>query len=78
MDKWKSEIVNASREYEDTQIVRNRIDNARIIEKYAQKAQLWPHKEIFVEDQVLHNVKFYVTDGSFTVKTTGAKGIITS
>jgi hypothetical protein len=55
----------------------DRIDNANIIEKYAREAQLWPHKEIFGEDQGLRDVKFYVTDGSFTVKTTGAKDIIT-
>ena len=33
---------------------------------------------MFGEDQVLRDVKFYVTDGSFTVKTNGAKDIITS
>jgi hypothetical protein len=32
---------------------------------------------MFGEDQVLRDVKFYVTDGSFTVKTTGARDIIT-
>jgi hypothetical protein len=40
--------------------------------------QLWPHEETFGEDQVLRDAKFYVKDGSFTVKTTGAKNIITS
>jgi hypothetical protein len=46
----QSGIVIASREYEDTQIVSDRIDNARTIEKYAREAQLWPHKETFGED----------------------------
>jgi hypothetical protein len=49
-----------------------------IIEKYVRKAQLSPHGEIFGEDQVLRDVKFYVTDRSFTVQTTGAKDIIIS
>jgi hypothetical protein len=77
--KWtkKSGIVVASREYEDHQSIRDRINNATTIKKYAREAQLWPHEEIFGEDKVLCDVKFYVTDGSFTVKTTGAKDIIT-
>jgi hypothetical protein len=50
----------------------------RSFEKYAREAQLWPHEEIFGEDQVLRGVKFYVTDGSFAVNTTEAKDIITS
>jgi hypothetical protein len=33
---------------------------------------------MFGEGQVLRDVKFYVTDGSLTVKTTGARDIITS
>jgi hypothetical protein len=70
--------VISSREYEDHQNVRDCIDNATTIEKYAREAQLWLHEEIFGEDQVLRDVKFYVTDGSFTVKTTGAMDIITS
>jgi hypothetical protein len=74
----KSGIVIDSRVFEDHQTLRDRIDNTNTIEKYARQAQLWPHKEIFGEDQVLHDVKFYVTDGSFTVKTIGARDIITS
>jgi hypothetical protein len=68
----KSGIVIDSRVFEDHQTVRDRIDNTNTIEKYTRQAQLWPHKEIFGKDQVLHDVKFYVTDGSFTVKTAGA------
>jgi hypothetical protein len=74
----ESRIVIVRGEYEDHQNVRDRIDNTTTIEKYAREAQLWPHEEMFGEDQVLRNVKFYVTDGSFTVKTTGARDIITS
>jgi hypothetical protein len=74
----ESKIVIASRVFEDHQIVRYRIDNTNIIEKYERQAQLWPHKEIFSQDQVLRDVKFYVTDGSFKAKNTGAKDIITS
>jgi hypothetical protein len=75
--KNESGIVIASRECEDHQTVRDRIDNTITIKKYAQEAQLWPHEETFGENQVLRDVKFYVTDGSFTVNTTGAKDIIT-
>jgi hypothetical protein len=70
--------VIASCEYEDLQTKRDCIDNAGIIEKYAQEAQLWPHEETIGEYQVLRDVKLYVTYGSFTVKTTSAKDIITS
>jgi hypothetical protein len=40
--KWtkESEIVIASRVFEDHQIVRDRTDNARTIKKYAREAQL--------------------------------------
>jgi hypothetical protein len=77
--EWTKEsgMVIDSRVFGDHQIVRDRIDNTNTIEKYAREAQLWPHEEIFGEDQVLRDVKFYVTDESFTVKTTGAKDIIT-
>jgi hypothetical protein len=56
------------------------IDSAKTIEKYAREAQLWPHEETVGarEDQVLRDIKFYLIDGSFTVKTTGANDIITS
>jgi hypothetical protein len=78
--EWTKEsgIVIASRVFEDHQTVRNCIDNTNFIKKYVRKAQLWPHKEIFGKDQVLRDVKLYVTDEYFTVKTTGAKDIITS
>jgi shikimate 5-dehydrogenase len=62
-----SGIVIASCEYEDHQNVRDCIYNATTVAKYAQKAQLCPHGEIFGKDQVLRDVKFYVTDGSITV-----------
>jgi hypothetical protein len=65
----KSEIVIASRVFEDHQTLRDRIDNTHTIKKYAREARVWPHEEIFGKEQVLRDVKFYVTDGSFTVKT---------
>jgi hypothetical protein len=49
--------VIASHEYEDTNIVRDRIDNTRTIKKYAREAQLWPLEEIFGKDQALRDVK---------------------
>jgi hypothetical protein len=70
--------VIASRVFENHQTVRDCIDNTNTIEKYAREAQVWPHEEIFGEYQVLRDVKFHVTDRSFTLKTTGAKDIITS
>ena len=78
--EWTKEagIVIANRVRENYQIQQDHTDNAMTIKRYAQAAQLWPHEKKFGEDQVLRDVKFYVTDGSFTVKTSGAKDIITS
>jgi hypothetical protein len=78
--EWTKEfgIVIASHKYVDNQIVRDCIDNARTIKKYAQKAKIWPLEENISNNQVLHNLKLYATDGSFTVKTAGAKDIIAS
>jgi hypothetical protein len=78
--EWTKEsgIIIASHVFKDHQIVRDLIDNAKTIKKYAQHVQLGPHDEIFGGDQVLHDVKVYATDGFCTVNTTGAKDIITS
>jgi hypothetical protein len=80
IQEWTKEsgIVIASCVYEDDQIVCDRIENANIIAKTPREAQLWLREEKFGENQVLHDVKFYVTHSFFTVKTTGAKDIITS
>jgi hypothetical protein len=37
----------------------------------------YSHTKKFGENQILHDVKFYVTDESFTVQTAGDKDIIT-
>jgi hypothetical protein len=58
--RWTKEsgIVIACRKYEDTQIVRDCIVNARTIEKYVRDAQLWPHEEKFGKVQAPRDVKF--------------------
>jgi hypothetical protein len=78
--EWTKEpgILIASHVYEDHQTVRDCIDNTNTNKKYAQEAQLWPYEEIFGKVKVLRDVKFYMTDGYFTVKTSGTKDIITS
>jgi hypothetical protein len=55
--------------YKDHKNVYDHTKNGRTIEKYAWGAKLWPHVEKLCEDQVQHDIKFYMTDRSFTVKT---------